>query len=37
MEPFDFAGRYLGDFKQHGNEIIPTYCPFCHGGTHRDK
>lgn len=37
MEPLDFARRYMGDFKQHGNEIIPTYCPFCHGGSHRDK
>ena len=37
MEPIDFARRYLGEFKQHGNEIIPTYCIFCHGGEHRDK
>lgn len=37
MEPLDFARRYLGEFKQHGNEIIPTYCIFCHGGSHRDK
>lgn len=37
MEPLDFARRYFGDFKQHGNEIIPTYCIFCHGGTHKDK
>lgn len=37
MQPIDFARRYMGDFKQHGNELIPTYCIFCHGGTHRDK
>ena len=37
MEPLEFARRYLGEFKQHGNEIIPTYCPHCHGGVHKDK
>ena len=37
LQPLDFARRYLGEFKQHGNEIIPTYCIFCHGGSHRDK
>lgn len=28
---------YLGQYKEKENEIIPTYCPFCHGGQHRDK
>ncbi len=28
---------YLGDSKRRGNEIIPRYCPFCEGGTHKDK
>lgn len=37
MEPLDFARRYLGEFKQRRNEIIPTYCPFCRGGSNRDK
>lgn len=27
----------MGEFKQRGNEIIPTLCIFCHGGSHRDK
>lgn len=28
---------YLGQYKEKGNEIIPIYCPFCHGGQHKDK
>lgn len=37
MNVNDFARRYLGQFNQKGNEIIPRYCPFCNGGQHRDK
>ncbi len=37
MEPLEFAHKYLHEWKQHGNEIIPTYCPYCQGGGHRDK
>lgn len=37
MNPFDIARRYFGNFKQHGDEIIPQYCPFCNGGQGRDK
>ncbi len=37
MNPFEFAQAHLGEFKQHGNEIIPKYCPFCGGGPRRDK
>lgn len=37
MMPLEFARKYFRQFKQHGNEIIPTYCPFCNGGDKRDK
>jgi len=37
MDVITFARRYLGQFKQHGNEIQPVYCPFCHGGNNKDK
>lgn len=37
MNEFDFARAHLGKFKIKGDEIIPLYCPFCHGGDHRDK
>ena len=28
---------YLGQIKEKGQEIHALYCPFCHGGQHRDK
>ena len=37
MNPFEFAQAHLGELKQHGNEIIPKYCPFCGGGPRKDK
>lgn len=37
MNPYDFAKRYLGRYKEKGDEIIPEFCPFCRGGDHRDK
>ncbi len=37
MEPYEFARTYLHEWKQHGNEIIPKYCPYCHGGERQDK
>ena len=37
MTPFEFAQRHLYPFKVRGNEIIPSYCPYCHGGRNRDK
>lgn len=37
MTPVEFARKHLGQYKIKGNEIIPTYCPFCHGGQHKDK
>ncbi len=37
MNEFEFADRYLGEYKIKGAEIIPTLCPHCSGGDHRDK
>lgn len=37
MEPRDLAQRHFREFKTHGNELIPTYCPFCGGGQKGDK
>lgn len=37
MNPIEFAQKYLGEYKIKGNEIIPKYCPYCHGGNHGDK
>lgn len=28
---------YLGEYREKGNEIQALYCPFCHGGRHKDK
>lgn len=37
MNVLEFARRYLFPYRQKGSEIIPTYCPYCKGGTHKDK
>lgn len=37
MNPTDFARAYLGEHKIKGDEIVPRYCPFCHGGQRHDK
>lgn len=37
MNPFEFANKYFGEWKQRGNEIIPRLCPYCHGGRNHDK
>lgn len=37
MNEFEFADRYLGEYNVKGAEIIPTFCPFCKGGNHREK
>jgi twinkle protein len=37
MNPTEFAYLHLGEFKQKGNEIVPKYCPYCHGGERNDK
>lgn len=37
MNALEFAGKYLNPYKIKGDEIIPTLCPYCHGGPHGDK
>lgn len=37
MNEIEFANLHLGEYKTKGDEIIPTLCPFCNGGDHRDK
>ncbi len=37
MTPLEFARIHLGEFKQHGREIVPKLCPYCHGGSNHDK
>lgn len=37
MDVFEFANRHLGKYARKGDEIIPKYCPFCHGGSNNDK
>ncbi len=37
ITPKEFAQKHFGEFNQKGVEIIPTYCPFCHGGKNGDK
>lgn len=41
MNEFEFAERYLGQFKRvdnaNGTEIVAETCLYCGGGRHRDK
>ncbi len=37
MSPLEFASKYFKDHKQKGPELVPVYCPFCHGGQNGDK
>ena len=38
MTPMEAAFRLFGGrMNIKGREIIPDYCPFCHGGDHRDR
>lgn len=37
MDEIEYASRYLGEYKIKGDEIVPKYCPFCGGGSHRDR
>lgn len=37
MNPWEFAKAHLGQFKVHGPEIQPVYCPYCQGGKNHDK
>ena len=34
MRPLDLAQKYLQPFIVRGYEIVPDFCPFCHGGGH---
>lgn len=33
----EFAEKHLEPFKVKGDEIVPLYCPVCHGGEHGDR
>ena len=37
MNPVEFAQKHFSNYKTKGQEIIPTYCPFCKGGKKGDK
>lgn len=37
MNELDFARSFMGEFTVKGSEIVPTLCPYCKGGDHRDK
>lgn len=37
MDVYAFADTFLQPYQRKGQEIIPTYCPYCHGGDHKDK
>lgn len=37
ISPIEFARKHLNPYKTSGSEVIPTYCPFCHGGDNKDK
>lgn len=41
MDVFQFADQYLAPYrikhKAEGREIVPSLCPFCHGGDHGDQ
>ncbi len=37
IKPSEFADKYFREYKVKGEEIVPTYCPYCEGGRSRDK
>jgi len=37
MTPLEFAQQFLYPYSVKGNEIVPHLCPYCHGGSHKDK
>ena len=37
MTTIEFAQKHLRPYNIKGSEIVPTYCPFCHGGGSKDK
>ena len=32
-----FADRHLSPYTLRGDELIPDFCPICHGGDNRDR
>ena len=32
-----FAEKHLKPYTLRGDELIPDYCPICHGGDNRDR
>lgn len=37
VTPMTFAQKHLGEFIVKGTEIVPAYCPICHGGQNGDR
>ncbi len=37
IKPEEFATKHFGEYKLKGDEVIPLYCPYCEGGSKRDK
>lgn len=37
MDANEFARIYLTPYSVKGDEIVPTYCPYCKGGERKDK
>ncbi len=37
MTPQELAARHFREYKMRGEEIVPTYCPFCEGGKKNEK
>jgi twinkle protein len=35
MNVRDFADSYMQPYKEHGDELVAMYCPFCNGGRDR--
>lgn len=35
ITPREFADKHFREYRASGNEIIPAYCPYCHGGRDR--
>ena len=37
MTVHEFADKYLQPYSRKSAELIPDFCPFCHGGKSKDK
>ena len=33
----DLANRHFGEYKIRNGQIIPEFCPICHGGDNHDR